>query len=407
MEELSDASTHNVHTQSTNTSDVQVTDLSAGQGPDNKSQISVEIDQSVGRSEAEAGALNEVSNAVGGLTATTDRIPDPYILSQISLQNLGKSPSTPSCSNSIPQRHLLAAGTKSKEEFNTFTMFPHLPLEIQRLIWKKSLPGPKILLIKPLIPDQLVHNSYHTNYSMPSSIVVNKEAFEVFSKESVLLRSSFICQETPNRCFQSKIVLDFKIDSIYIDFTDQPRSYLFHRTPVPNHIINQVWSGGCAAAISHLIIPLPARISIGLNDRSFLKYVKGIIWFHRNIRHLTFILADETRNLPCAKRDIVLVDPISIDYALNLFECDPRDVPCEDILKHASATPAIQKFDFNVLKKISFPRSAPHVLRFVLPEDLVVDFKIVVLRAKTEELARRKKRFYALKELIAQNKDLH
>ncbi|EDO03760.1 predicted protein [Sclerotinia sclerotiorum 1980 UF-70] len=197
IEGSSNASTHDVHTQCTNTSGVQVTDSSAGQEPDKISQISVKIDQSVIRSEAKA--LNEVSDAASGLTATTDRIPDPYILSQVFFQRLGKSSPTLRSSNSTPQRRLLASGTKSKGEFNIFKMFPHLPLEIQRIIWKKTLPGPKILLVQPLIPEQLVHNSYLTNYRMPNSIVVNKEAFE---ENSALEDSSVIVFE--GICFAEK-----------------------------------------------------------------------------------------------------------------------------------------------------------------------------------------------------------
>ncbi|EDO03761.1 predicted protein [Sclerotinia sclerotiorum 1980 UF-70] len=110
--------------------------------------------------------------------------------------------------------------------------------------------------------------------------------------------------------------------------------------------------------------------------------------------------------MPCAQRDVALEDPIDFNYALSLFECDPRDVPCEEIPKHASVTPAVQDFDFDVLKETIFPPSAPAYFRFDLPEDLVVDFKIVVLRVKAEELARKKKRFYVLKELLARDENL-
>ncbi|KAJ8066217.1 hypothetical protein OCU04_005302 [Sclerotinia nivalis] len=185
MKELSSASTHDGHTRRTNTGGVQVTDSFAGQEPNNISEISAEIDHSTTRSKTLN--LDGVSNAASGLTTMTDRIPDPYIVSQISSQHLRHPSPIPSSSDSIPQRHLIAAGTKSKKNFNTFTMFPHLPLEIQRIIWKKTLPGPKILLIKPLVRKQLfrpqrkpegVYNSYYTNYSMPSSMLVNREALE-------------------------------------------------------------------------------------------------------------------------------------------------------------------------------------------------------------------------------------
>ncbi|KAJ8066216.1 hypothetical protein OCU04_005301 [Sclerotinia nivalis] len=174
----------------------------------------------------------------------------------------------------------------------------------------------------------------------------------------------------------------------------------------PSYVINQVWSEGCAATLLHLILPLPTMYSFDCTDRRFLKYIKGILWFNQSIRHLTFVLADETRDLPCAERDIALEDPIDVDYALNLFEGDPREVPCEKIPRHKSESPEIRKFDINVLKKLRFPQWAPGIPQFVLPEDLVVDFKIVVKREKAEELARRKKRFYALKELIAQDEDV-
>ncbi|KAF7863824.1 hypothetical protein EAF04_006789 [Stromatinia cepivora] len=413
MEELSNAPTHDGHTRSTYVGGIQVTDSSAGQAPDNTSQISAEIDQSITRSKTQI--LDGVSDAASGLTTMTDRIPDPYILSQISSQHLGKSHPTPSSSDSTPQRHLLAAGTKPMTNFNTFTMFPHLPLEIQRAIWKKTLPGPKIFLIQPFIREKLfrrhvkpewVYNSYYTNYSMPSSILVNREALEVFSKESVLLRGNFICQDTPSRCFQSKIVLDFKIDSIYIDISNQARGPGYYRMHFPRYIIDQVWSGGCAATMLHLILPVPTMYKLDLTDTSFLKYTRGILWFNQSIRHLTFVFADETRDLPCAERDIALEDPIDVDYALNLFEGDPREVPCEEIPRHKSTGRQTLKFDMDALKKLGSPRWAHGIPPFVFPEDLVIDFKIVVKREKAEELARRKKRFYALKELIAQDEDV-
>jgi hypothetical protein len=46
-------------------------------------------------------------------------------------------------SASMAEAHVFSAGANST--LDTFTLFPKLPMEVQLIIWKMSLPGPRVV----------------------------------------------------------------------------------------------------------------------------------------------------------------------------------------------------------------------------------------------------------------------
>ncbi|ESZ98098.1 hypothetical protein SBOR_1477 [Sclerotinia borealis F-4128] len=344
----------------------------------------------------------------------------PYISTQISSQRLGLDSAIPGSFDSTLGRRLLPGGTQSMSRFNTFTKFPQLPREIQRMVWRETLPGPKILLIKPILRNGIprprttpgdtppiilppqTYIRYKSNYSMPSTILASKEALDVVSKQTLPIRKSFIRNHIPRQPFRKKILLEIKSDTVYIELEDL--AYLCN-APLPRRILGDLWpwmdfeeKGMVNLA---LVPPCNSR------SRMLLTYVGGIIHILPCVRHLTFIIADETQNLLPAERDLAFEDPIDVDYALDLFAKDPREVACEDLPKHHHVREEEDiKFDMAELKKIRLKNADQFRRPFIIPEDLVIDFKIVILREKAEELARRKKRFYALKKLINKGLDV-
>lgn len=183
-------------------------------------------------------------------------------------------------------------------------------------------------------------------------------------------------------------MFDFNIDAVYIDLKGLPHSFSPH---LPVIIMHGLWSGmGYGKKVVHLALPGPEPFC------GFEYYLSGLVTNHPNMRHLTFIMEDETQNQPGSERDLVFEDPIDVDYALNLFMHDPREVECEKIPKHPSFDQHLEDMGVAVAFTCSLD----------VPNDLVIDFKIAIHRQKAEELARRKKRFYALKELIAQGEDV-
>lgn len=137
------------------------------------------IDATMNQSEQENP--DQVANKSNGLV-TIPRIPDPFILSRIASL---PSAAMESSSNTLKPR-LLPVDTQSIDAFNTFTKFPQLPLEVQRMIWKEALPGPKTLLIKPSLRAgrhimwflRGDFSTYESNYKLPNEILVSKVALE-------------------------------------------------------------------------------------------------------------------------------------------------------------------------------------------------------------------------------------
>ncbi|KAI9648280.1 hypothetical protein NHQ30_002912 [Ciborinia camelliae] len=407
MEVSSSSSIDDGHTQDTHAGWAQATSSSATQ-ESTIFQYSADGIQTTPQSEAENLHRDRASGAIIGVPNTIDTIPDPYVVSQIASRYLKPNASTSGSSNDANQGDSSSEGTQAVANFETFTRFSELPIEIQRMIWKRALPGPRVFLIKPILRKgpwntwpSGTYNTYKSNYIMPGMILVWKETSEMVSKESVVMRNTFVCRDVPGQCFQNKIVFNFKIDPIYIDANDPP---LLLDEMLHDRILSEILPGidYGEPRILHLAIPAPERLA----GPEFVRFVKRFLLRHPCVRHLSFVLADYTRRVPLEKREVVFEDPVDIHYALEFFERDPRKTYCNEVPNYPFENEEFLKRAIANLEDLPVRVNRPNGKPFVIPEDVVVDFKIVVKREIAEELARRKKRFYALKELIAQETDV-
>lgn len=236
----------------------------------------------------------------------------------------------------------------------------------------------------------------------------------VILEESRLVRKDFICKDIPEPCLQNKIALNFKADSIYLDTDDEQTdsSIQYARRWRPIAIFLDIWFDfRFWTKISHLILPIPGAYKDRYNSDDFRKYLRNIFAHIEGLIRLTFVLADKTEHLPYAQRDLALEYPMNIDYALGLYAKHPREVSREesarlgDWQKEYSAS--FVDFDMDALREDPYRNDWTSASRpLIIPRDAVVDFKIIVEREKSEELARRKKIYSAVKRQIAEEEGI-
>ncbi|TGO10285.1 hypothetical protein BTUL_0139g00100 [Botrytis tulipae] len=372
---------------------------------------------------SETNSHDEVSGTTTGLPTISAHIPDPYILSQTSTRQPKLPSKIPSTSNGSIQNRLLSTSIQPLANLATFSLFSKFPFEIRRIIWKKTLPGPRIILIRSILSKWPLrnttrplrnYNTYKSNYAMPNAMLVCKEALDVILEESRLVRKDFICKDIPGPCLQSKIALNFKTDSIYLNTDDELADSATHyaRSWRPIAIFLDIWFDFRVwTKISHLILSVPGAYKDRYNSDDFRKYLRNIFAFIEGLIRVTFILADKTEHLPYAERDLALEYPMNIDYALDLYAKHPREVSREESSRlgdwHKEYSASFVDFDMDALREHPYRNDWTSSRRpLIIPRDAVVDFKIIVEREKSEELARRKERYNAVKRQIAEEEDI-
>lgn len=228
------------------------------------------------------------------------------------------------------------------------------------------------------------------------------------------MRIDFICKDVPGPCLQRKIAFNFEADSIYIRTEDDKErmAVLYSRRWRPISIFWDLWSDlRFWKNISHLIIPIPGVYKGAYHCNDFLRYIRDIFARMSRLNHLTFVLEDQTKHLPYAERDLALQYPMDIDYALDLFAKPPREVSKKDLSRfeewYKESSPGWVDFNMDYLRDHPYRNNWTSARRpLIIPEDAIVEFQIIVLREKSEDLARRKKRFYALKRQIAEEEGI-
>ncbi|KAF7911125.1 uncharacterized protein EAF01_002633 [Botrytis porri] len=183
MNKRSNSRTDDDRTRDAQAHELQSTFSSRCQDPTTSSRNRADVDQV--KSLSETNSLYEVSNAATELPAMSDHIPDPCMLSQTSARYPKLPDRVPITSNGSIQNRLLPTSIQPLTNLTTFTLFPKLPLEIRRMIWKKTLPGPRIILIRSMMSKWPLrtttrlprdYNTYKSNYAMPIAMLVCKEA---------------------------------------------------------------------------------------------------------------------------------------------------------------------------------------------------------------------------------------
>ncbi|TGO65547.1 hypothetical protein BCON_0002g01340 [Botryotinia convoluta] len=385
MEKLSNSRIDDDCTKDAQADETQNTCSSACQELTTSSRNRADVDQA--KTLSETNSLDEVSSATTELLAMSGHIPDPYILPQISTCHPKLPSRIPITSNGSIQNRLLSTSIQPLANLATFTLFPNLPFEIRRMIWKKTLPGPRIILIRSIL---------------------------MISEESRMVRKDFICKDIPGPCLQNKIALNFRADSIYLNTDDEREdsAIYYSRRWRPIAIFLDIWFDlRFWTKISHLILSIPGMYKDRYNCDDFRKYIRNIFAHIEGLNRVTFVLADKTEHLPYAERDLALEYPMNIDYALDLFAKHPRGVSREESSRlgewHKEYSASFVDFDMDALREHPYRNNWTSASRpLIIPRDAVVDFKIIVEREKSKELARRKKRFYAVKRQIAEEEDI-
>ncbi|KAF7938869.1 uncharacterized protein EAE98_001206 [Botrytis deweyae] len=422
MEKRSGSRLDDDRTRDVQVEETQGTCSSAFQELTTSSRNRADVDQA--KTLSETNSLDEVSSETTELPTTSGHIPDPYILFQTSTRHPKLPSRIPITSNGSVQHRLLSTSIQPLANLETFSLFLMLPFEIRRIIWKMTLPGPRIILIRSIrskwplrmtfTRPPRTYNTYKSNYAMPNAMLVCKEALDVILEESRLVRKAFICKDIPGPCLQNKITLNFKADSIYLD-TDDEREGSATDYPTkwrPIAMLMDIWFDlRFWAEISHLILSIPGVYRDRYNCDDFRRYLRNIFAYMEGLNRVTFVLADKTEHLPYAERDLALEYPMDIDYALDLFAKHPREVSREETLRlgewYKEFSPSFVEFDMDALREHPYRNDWTSASRpLIIPRDAVVDFKIIVEREKSEELARRKKRFYAVKRQIAEEEDI-
>ncbi|KAF5871798.1 uncharacterized protein Bfra_008822 [Botrytis fragariae] len=421
MEKRSNPRIDNDRTRDAQADETQNTCSLACQELTTSSRNRADVDQA--KMLSETNSLDEVSSAITELPAMSCHIPDLNILSQTSTRHPKLPFTTPITSNGSIQNRLLSTSIRPLANLATFTLFPNLPFEIRRMIWKMTFPGPRIILIRSIMSKWPLrtstrlprnYNTYKSNYAMPVAMLVCKEASDVVSEESRLARKDFICKDVPGPCLQNKIVLNFRADSIYLNTDDEQEdsAIYYSRRWRPISIFLDLWFDlRFWTKISHLILSIPGMYKDRYNCDDFRKYIRNIFAHIEGLNRLTFVLADKTEHLPYTERDLALEYPMDIDYALDLFAKHPRKVSREETLRlgewYKEYSASFVEFDMDALREHPYRNDWTSASRpLIIPRDAVIDFKIIVEREKSEELARRKKRFYAVKRQIAEEEDI-
>ncbi|TGO65661.1 hypothetical protein BOTNAR_0075g00110 [Botryotinia narcissicola] len=353
---------------------------------------------------SDTNSHDEVSSTTTGIPTMSGHILDPSILSQTSTPQRKLPSRIPSTSIGSIQNRLLSTSIQPLTNLATFSLFSKLPFEIRRMIWKKTLPGSRIILIRSILSKWPLrnttrpprnYNTYKSNYAMPNTMLVCKEALD-------------------GPCLQSKTALNFKTDSIYLETDDELANSAIHyaRRWRPIAIFLDIWFDfRFWTKISHLILSIPGAYKDRYNSDDFRKYLRNIFAFIEGLIRVTFVLADKTEHLPYAQRDLALEYPMDIDYALNLYAKHPREVSREESSRlgdwHKEYSASFVDFDMDALREHPYRNDWTSARRpLIIPRDAVVDFKIIVEREKSEELARRKERYNAVKRQIAEEEDI-
>lgn len=228
------------------------------------------------------------------------------------------------------------------------------------------------------------------------------------------MRVGFICKDVPGPCLQKKIAFNFKVDSIYIRTEDDKErmSVLYSRRWRPISMFRDLWSDlRFWKNISHLILSIPGMYKGTYHCNDFLKYIRDIFARMNRLNRLTFVLEDQTKNLPYTERDLALEYPMDIDCALDLFTKHPREVSKKNLARfeewYKEFSPGWVDFNMDYLRYRAYRNDWTSARRpLIIPEDAIVEFQIIVRREKSEELVRRKKEFYALKRQIAEEEGI-
>ncbi|KAF7953540.1 uncharacterized protein EAE97_000939 [Botrytis byssoidea] len=421
MEKRSNSRNDDDRTRDGPADETQGTCSSACQEPTTSYRNRIDADQS--KTLSETSSHDKVPSITTGLPTISDHIPDPYILSQTSTRQPKLPSKIPSTSNGSIQNRLLLTSIQPLANLATFSLFSKFPFKIRRMIWKKTLPSPRIILIRSILSKWPLrntirplrnYNTYKSNYAMPNAMLACKEALDVILEESQLVRKEFICKDIPGPCLQSKIVLNFETDSIYLETDDELANSAIHyaRRWRPIAIFLDIWFDfRFWTKISHLILSIPEAYKDRYNSDDFRKYLRNIFAFIEGLIRVTFVLADKTEHLPYAQRDLALEYPMDIDYALNLYAKHPREVSREESSRlgdwHKEYSASFVDFDMDALREHPYRNDWTSARRpVIIPGDAVVDFKIIVEREKSEELARRKERYNAVKRQIAEEEDI-
>ncbi|ATZ50117.1 hypothetical protein BCIN_05g04980 [Botrytis cinerea B05.10] len=399
----------------------QDTCSSTYQKPKTSSQNRTDVDQA--KVLPETNSLDEVSDATTGLPVMSGYIPDPYILSQISICHSKLSSGISVTQSGLIQDSSLPTSIQPFENLATFTLFPNFPFELRRIIWKMTFPGPRIILIKSIPRKRDLrntfrrpreYNTYKSNYTILNTMLVCKEALDVILEDFRLVRVGFICKDVPGPCLQKKIAFNFKVDSIYIRTEDDKErmAVLYSRRWRPISMFRDLWSDlRFWKNISHLILSIPGMYKGTYHCNDFLKYIRDIFARMNRLNRLTFVLEDQTKHLPYTERDLALEYPMDIDCALDLFTKHPREVSKKNLARfeewYKEFSPGWVGFNMDYLRYRAYRNDWTSARRpLIIPEDAIVEFQIIVRREKSEELVRRKKEFYALKRQIAEEEGI-
>ncbi|KAF7960809.1 hypothetical protein EAE96_000482 [Botrytis aclada] len=261
------------------------------------------------------------------------------------------------------------------------------------MIWKETLPGPRIILILSTIGKWPLrtycrrpsyHNTYKSSYTMPNAMLVCKEALDVISEGSRMVRKDFICKDIPGPCMQNKIVLNFEADWIYLNTEDERGSpaFDFPRRWYLISIFLDLWKDlRFWKKISHLILSIPGRYKDRYNCDRFRKYIRNIFRHIEGLRRLTFVLEDKTEHLPDKERDLVLEYPMDIDYALDLFAKHPLEVSREENSRlgewHQEYSASFIDLDMDALREHPYRNNWTSPSRpLIIPKDAVIDLRL-------------------------------
>lgn len=194
------------------------------QKPTTSSQNRTDVDQA--KVLPETNSLDEVSDATTGLPVMSGYIPDPYILSQISICHSKLSSGISVTQSGLIQDSSLPTSIQPFENLATFTLFPNFPFELRRIIWKMTFPGPRIILIKS-IPRKgdlrntfrrpREYNTYKSNYTILNTMLVCKEALEGKIHFFFYIFIAQIAQEM-HRCRKSCLQSKIKVSNFFEKF---------------------------------------------------------------------------------------------------------------------------------------------------------------------------------------------
>jgi hypothetical protein len=307
----------------------------------------------------------------------------------------------------------------------TFELFPKLPMELQRMIWKEALPGPRLVFLERLFisaplsrrvwsnvdvndEDNMLFLSQDRRYQLRSKPATPKTTYiRVKSQSSKQLQSllqaspesRLFVKESYQLAFGTEIhppqtYFDFKRDTLLMYWEDLDE---WHILDNPDRIYDPIFIGQDIRKVDRLaLLASNYFLSEMYLYADYYSALNGVLDEFGNVKELTLVDDQLPRPLElwCEEDDselVVMDDVVDIETSMEIFEESikytpelDRDLRDANIFQGSLLSNAVVDGD-----EFAALRSRSTWATYALPQ--VIEYKTLTTRRRKEQYEREKK----------------